>query len=333
MRIAVLGGSGFVGSRLAGRLLERGHEVRIFDKTTSRVHPALVTLGDVRDGAAVSRVLKDCDCVINLAAEHRDDVKPVSRYFEVNVGGAEKVVRAAEAHAIGRILFVSSVAVYGLGQILANETAAIRPFDHYGRSKAQAETVYAQWAAADAARRELTLLRPAVVFGEGNRGNVFNLIEQVRGGRFLMVGNGSNFKSVAYVENLVDFMCTQIGAEPGVRVFNYADKPDLTTTELVREICSLLPRAGPGPIRLPYGVGMAAGYAFDALARISGHPFAISSARVRKFCSDTRVATVALERTGFRPRFTIHEGLARMVAGIVAGNPARDEPDASGREQ
>jgi len=333
MRIALLGGSGFVGSRLVSRLVEHGHRVRIFDKAPSPVHPALVTLGDVRDGEAVARVVAGCDCVINLAGEHRDDVKPVSRYFEVHVGGAEKLVRAAEAHAIKHIVFVSSVAVYGLNQLLPDETAAIRPSNEYGRSKAEAETVYAKWAAADPVRRSLTLVRPAVAFGEGGRGNVFNLIEQIRRGRFLMVGSGKNFKSVAYVENLVDFICAQIGAEPGVRVFNYADKPDLTTMELVREIRALLPRAGPRLIRLPYSVGMAAGYMFDALAWISGRPQAISSARVRKFCADTRVATVALERSGFRPRFTVHDGLAQTVATILAGDPRRAERESPGDEQ
>ena len=326
MHIAVIGGSGFIGSRLVSQLLAAGHEVRIFDIAPSAVHPALVTHCDVRDANAVIQALTACDCVINLAAEHRDDVKPASRYFEVNVGGAENVVRAAEAHGVSHIVFISSVAVYGLDQPLATESAAIKPYNDYGRSKAQAEAVYAKWAAASA-QRSLTLLRPVVVFGEGNQGNVFNLIDQIRRRRFLMVGRGDNRKSVAYVGNLVDFLCSRIDAGPGVHLFNYADKPDLSTAELVQQIRALLPGSGGAAIRLPYGVALALAFVFDALAHLSGRPLAISSARVRKFCADTQVATGALEQTGFQPKFTIQEGLVRMVAALEADELQRRRGD------
>jgi nucleoside-diphosphate-sugar epimerase len=317
MHIAVLGGSGFIGSRLVSQLLAAGHQVRIFDIAPSSAHPTLVTHCDVRNAAAVTQALYGCDCAINLAAEHRDDVRPASRYVEVNVGGAENVVRAAEANGVTQIVFLSSVAVYGLDQPLATESAAIQPCNDYGRSKAQAETVYAEWAAASA-QRSLVLLRPAVVFGEGNQGNVFNLIDQIRRRRFLMVGRGENRKSVAYVGNLVDFICARIDAAPGVHLFNYADKPDLSTAELVQQIRASLPGSVGTAIRIPYSVALALAYLFDALARLSGRPMAISSARVRKFCADTQVATSALEESGFQPKFTIQEGLARMVAAIEA---------------
>lgn len=318
MQIAVIGGSGFIGSRLVSQLLAAGHRVRIFDIERSPGHPALFTHCDVRDAAAVTQALADCDCVVNLAAEHRDDVKPVSQYDEVNVGGAENVVRAAEANGVARIVFISSVAVYGLDQALPSESAAIKPFNDYGRTKAQAETVYTNWAAAAAAQRSLTLLRPAVTFGEGNQGNVFKLIDQIRRRRFVMVGRGENRKSVAYVGNLVDFICGRIDAGPGIHLFNYADKPDLTTAELVLQIQALLPDSGGRSIHLPYGLALAMAYLFDALAYLSGRTFAISSARVRKFCAATQVATTALEQTGFQPKCTIHEGLVRMVAAIEA---------------
>ncbi|MES2935042.1 MAG: NAD(P)-dependent oxidoreductase [Pseudomonadota bacterium] len=324
MEIAVLGGCGFIGARLVTQLLAAGHQVRIFDKVSSTAHPTLATLGDVRDRAALKEFMAHSDCVINLAAEHRDDVKPVSLYTDVNVRGAENVVFAAEANGVEHILFLSTVAVYGLDQPLASESAAIRPFNHYGQSKAQAEAVYTKWASAKATQRVLTVLRPCVVFGEGNRGNVFKLIEQIRRGRFLMVGDGNNHKSVAYVQNLADFMCLQIHAPTaGIQVFNYADKPDLTTTELVQKIRALLPDTVTRSFHVPYGLALAGGYAFDVLAWLSGRSLAISSARVRKFCAETRVATDALEQIGFQPKFTIEEGLLRMIADMATDESPR----------
>ncbi len=321
MNIVVVGGSGFIGSRLVSELLVRGHNVRIFDKNASAMHPNCVTLGDVRDDAALSRMLVGCDCAINLAAEHNDDVRPVSLYFDVNVGGAKNLVRAAEANGVGRIVFVSSVAVYGLEQPMAVETAPLRPCNDYGRSKVQAEAVYARWATLVAERRSLTVLRPCVVFGEGNRGNVHNLIDHIRSRRFVMVGRGDNRKSIAYVGNLVDFLCTQLDNASGVHLYNYADKPDLSMRELVQQICTLLPAHGTSNARLPYALALAAGFMCDAIARLSGRSLSISSARVRKFCADTRIAADQIQRLGFQPRVTLSEGLARTVSHLLTNQP------------
>lgn len=317
MQIILLGGSGFIGTRLAGALLGAGHTVRIFDKAPSTAFPALAALGDVRDAQAVTQALQGCDCAIDLAAEHRDDVRPASLYFDVNVGGARNIVRAAGIHGVPRIVFLSSVSVYGLEQPLADEHSLLRPGSNYGRSKAEAEAVYADWAAAAPERHALLLVRPTVVFGEGNRGNVFNLIEQLRRGRFAMVGDGANRKSMAYVGNLVDFLLTQLEAPPGTFVCNYADKPDPTMRDLVATIATLLPGHGPVP-RIPRALALAGGAAFDLLAQLRGRPLPISRARIRKFCADTTVATPALERAGFRPRVALEDALRRTVASVLS---------------
>lgn len=321
MNIVVLGGSGFIGARLVSALLAAGHRVRIFDKRASSVHPGLVTLGDVRDPAAVAQALADCECAINLAAEHSDDVRPSSLYFDVNVGGARNLVAAAEKNAVLRLLFVSSVSVYGLDQPNADERAPLLPSNDYGRSKAQAETVYAAWQSAAAAQRSLSVVRPCVVFGEGNRGNVHNLIDHIQRGRFVMVGDGGNRKSIAYVGNLVDFLCTQLHSSPGIQCYNYADKPDLSTRELVQQIRSQLGMGSSAGFGLPYPIAMTIGASFDVLAFLSGRSYPISRARVRKFCADTRIATTMLQGVGFQAAVSLSEGLARTVAHLLGRGP------------
>lgn len=314
MNIIVVGGSGFIGTRLVGALLAGGHAVRIFDKAVSAAYPERVTLGDVRDAKALRLALQGIDCAINLAAEHRDDVRPTHLYFDVNVGGAKHLVAAAEAERVQRLLFVSSVSVYGLEQPMADESARLAPCNDYGRSKVQAEAVYAAWAAHEPAVRALTVLRPCVVFGEGNRGNVHTLIDHIRRHRFIMVGRGDNRKSIAYVGNLVDFIFAQIDNAPGRHLYNYADKPDLSTDELVQNIRSLLPGSRRNRLHLPYPPALAVGYLFDALAALRGRPLSISSARIRKFCADTRIAADAAAHSGFRARISLLDGLARTIA-------------------
>ena len=310
----MIGGSGFIGTRLVAKLIDSGHDVSIFDLAASAVFPDRVMLGDVRDEVALTRALGDCDWVIQLAAEHRDDVRPIAKYFDVNVGGAKNIVAVMQRLGINHAILMSSVAVYGLKQTLPDEAASVQPDGPYGESKAQAEAIFRQWSVASPLLRTLVVLRPVVVFGEGNRGNMLNLIEQIRRNRFLMVGKGDNYKSAAYVENLVDFTCLQLHAAAGEHVFNYADKPDRSIREWVTGIDAILGRRARGSDAVPVSLGIAVGYVFDALAWITRRRFAVSSDRVRKFCADTSVSTQTLEDTGFRARYDLDTGLKRMIA-------------------
>ena len=314
MRIAVIGGSGYIGSRLVAALARRGHDVRAYAASPARDAAAVAPL-DVRDADALAHALAGTDCAINLAAPATD--ASGATHEAVSVGGAANLVRAADANGLRHLVFLSTVAVYGLARPLAREDAPLQPFDDYGRAKARTEAIYRDWTTADA-RRALAIVRPSAVFGEGGGGNVRALIEHLRRGRFVMVGDGSNRKSIAYVDNLVDFIAARVGDAPGPQVYNYADPPDLTTGELIAKIRALLPGAGPEPARVPYAVALAGGYACDALAAITRRTFALGSARVRKFRAETTVATDAARATGFVPRVTLDDALARTVASVVA---------------
>ncbi len=166
------------------------------------------------------RTLYSGDVIINLAAEYRDDVTPKSLYYDVNVKGAESVSRVAEEKGIIKIIFTSSVAVYGFAPIGTDETGALNPFNEYGRTKMLAEEVYKKWQAKEPDKRTLVIIKPTVVFGEGNRGNVYNLLKQIASRRLVMVGNGKNVKSMAYVENVAAFIEYILNFGPGVHIYN-----------------------------------------------------------------------------------------------------------------
>jgi nucleoside-diphosphate-sugar epimerase len=311
MRVLVIGGSGFIGSRFIPVLQERGHEVRNFDRVHSPVAEGITTIGEVTDTAAVANAATGHDIIVNLAAAHRDDVRPVSLYDQINVDGARAVVQAAKLNRIDRILFTSSVAVYGLDKNDAAEDSTPEPYNDYGRTKLEAEKVYRAWAEEDPAR-SLVIVRPSVVFGEGNRGNVYTLARQVASGRFIMIGSGSNKKSMTYVGNIVEYLADQLDCPPGVHTSNYADKPDLSTRELIDVLRSTMDLRG-NNLRLPLRVGLAAGHALDLVARVSRRTFPISAIRIRKFVSDTTVNTDRLESTGYRPRYSLAEGIKRTI--------------------
>ncbi len=318
MNILVTGGAGFIGTHLIRALRRDGRSIRVFD-TKPSPEPVDGLEGDVRSQEALIRATDGVDLVFHLAAEHRDDVRPRSLYYDVNVLGTRNLLRAPDAHDVKRIVFTSTVAVYGLNKGEPDETTALEPFNDYGKSKLEAERLLGDWAEQDEARR-VVIVRPTVVFGEGNRGNVNTLIRQIDRGRFLLVGSGKNRKSLCYVTNFVQFLSWLVEQDVGNAVFNYADKPDLTMGELVSAIRGDLGLGTDGGFRVPYWLGLAGGYLFDFASIISGRRFAISGIRIRKFCASTQVATPALRAAGFEADVPLREGLHRTISYMKSEN-------------
>lgn len=305
MKIAITGGAGFIGKRLGAALAKDGHQVVNIDI-------AQETPVDITDRQALIHAVSGCDGIYHLAALHSDDIFPRSLYYDVNGKGTKNVIDAAEANGIKSIIFTSTFAVYGLNTGMPEESSAPRPFNDYGKSKLEAETHLKLWAGKGGGRN-LTIIRPVVVFGEGNRGNIHVFIKQIAAGRFIKIGSGRNKKSMAYVENVAGFLKHCLTPQPeGVRIYNYADKPDMDMNTLLDIVYRKLGMQQPS-FSLPYSLGLGAGYAFDGLARITGRKFPISSVRIQKFCADTTCAAQAYKETGFTPRFTLEEGLARMI--------------------
>jgi nucleoside-diphosphate-sugar epimerase len=319
MKILVTGGSGFIGSRLIGELLRKGYQVTIFDKNNSSKYPDIVILGDVRDEKSLVKAAAGHNVIYHLAAEHADDVRPISLYHEVNVGGAKNLLTAANNANINKIIFTSSVAVYALNAGEPDEESEVAPFNEYGQSKYAAERVFAEWVSQDSSR-SLVTVRPCVIFGESNRGNVYNLLSQICRKKFIMVGSGCNKKSIGYVGNIVEFLMFSLDFGQGIRLFNYADKPDLTTAELIGIAGNALGRNDSGRLRIPYRIGLCGGYVFDLLTHITGRAFPISSIRIKKFCADTTISTNHLLETGFKPSYTLKQALKQTIKAEFISN-------------
>lgn len=314
-RIALIGGSGFIGTRLTTDLIAQGHDVRIGDLRDSAAFPERRSLADVRDAASLSAFVQNsgADTIINLAAAHRDDVRPVSLYYDTNVTGARVTCETASALGIKRIIFTSSVAVYGHQDGEPNEGAPHHPINPYGETKSQAEDVFRAWHAEDPDQRTLVIVRPTVVFGPSNRGNVHALMDQIARGRFLMVGDGQNRKSMAYVGNISGFIAHTLSLGAGAHVFNYIDKPDFTTAELVDLIFERTGKGRAPAFRLPKSIGLLAGGVFDLLAHASGRTFPISRIRVEKFCAQTVFNADKVKSSGYIAPTSLRDALIETI--------------------
>lgn len=311
-KVLFIGASGFVGTRLIESTIS-DFDIVNFDKQQSPFHPDITHIGDIRDKQALDEILPEIDTIVLLAAEHRDDVSPTSLYYDVNVQGTRNVLAAMERNGVKKIIFTSSVAIYGLNKVNPDESHPHDPFNHYGRSKWQAEEALREWFSKSPSEHSLTIIRPTVIFGERNRGNVYNLLKQIASGKFAMVGAGENYKSMAYVGNIVELIKFKLkNAVAGYEVYNYVDKPDLNMNQLVAEVESSLGKKIPS-IHLPYPLGMLGGYCFDILSKITGKKFSVSSVRVKKFCATTQFDATKVHSIGFVAPYTLSEGLDRTL--------------------
>lgn len=345
MTVTIIGGSGFVGTRLVARLIAAGYNnVRIADKRQSVKYPELWTRVDVRNATnetaefpasitdevmapgadevakkampmkSLLEVLKGSDVVINLSAEHRDDVTPKSLYDDVNVRGNENVLAACTELGIHRVIFTSSVAVYGFAPVGTDETGKINYFNDYGRTKYLAEGKYREWLSLDS-KNCAVIIRPTVIFGEQNRGNVYNLLRQIAGGHFPMVGRGTNRKSMNYVENVAAFIEYELthDTEPGEHLYNYCDEPAYDMNHLVLDCYKALGKPKKRLFHFPFWLAYLGGLCFDFLAFITHKKFVINSIRIKKFIQDTYFVGSNIKKTDFVPPVPLEEGLRRTI--------------------
>lgn len=305
-KITVIGGSGFVGTNLCRQLSLKQQDFEIIDLKMSNQFPDKCKIADVRDADTLEEAITG-DVVVNLAAVHRDDVRDKSEYQHTNVNGAKNIALVCEKKGIDKIVFTSTVAVYGFAEPGTDETGAINPFNEYGRTKFDAEEKLREWHAKG--ENSLIIVRPTVIFGEGNRGNVFNLLNQIATGKFLMVGNGENKKSMAYIGNVVAFLEACISSDQTYGVYNYVDTPNLTMNDLVSQVRQTLKnKNGVGP-RLPYWLGMLLGYFADGIVKMTSKNLPLSSIRVKKFVSSTEFQSAKGKLMDFKPPHGLEDGI------------------------
>jgi nucleoside-diphosphate-sugar epimerase len=326
MRVCVTGGSGFIGRYFCEAFHARGHQVTVLDLVPPRfdVQPDRLVHGDVCDPAKVSEAIDGCDAVLHLAAAHHDYGVPREHFFKVNEGGARVICQAMTSAGKTNVCFYSSVAVYGAAPEPRSETTPPQPLSDYGQSKLGGEKVFEAWAREQAGRSCL-VIRPTVTFGPRNFANMYSLLRQIHKRRFLPVGDGRNVKSLSYVENIVDATLYLWNVEGGAGagrfagpfgVFNYIDKPDLTSRQITELCYAALGRRAP-PLSVPLPLAIMMGWPFDLITRVTGKNLPVSSARVRKLCTQTKFEAERVRDAGYRAKLTLQQGIERMARWYV----------------
>lgn len=318
----IFGGTGFVGVFFAQYLLESSQveKVYLFDqepidckassfrKRLVEADSRLVVVpGDVRKEIAWMPS-EPVALIANFAAVHREPGHEDFEYYETNLLGAENVCSWAEKVGCNRMIFTSSISPYGPSEEVRNERSLPVPITAYGGSKLVAEKIHQIWQIRDDAQRRLVIVRPGVVFGPGEGGNVSRLIKAVLHRYFFYMGNRSTRKAGVYVKELCNAMWWVLQQQESngehVSLFNMSMNPGPSIEEYVDAVCKVagVKRGIPG---VPYRLLLTAAYFIDAVAKPLGakHPF--SPVRIRKLVRSNNILPTYLLESGYPYLYTL----------------------------
>ena len=324
--VIIFGGTGFIGTHLTQHLLREKLTEKIVlvdikpprDEAYSELLQKGLQSGqveyvnwDVRKPIPDTLAAARPEIIFNLAAVHKEPGHEPHEYFETNISGAENVCAFASAVQCPRIVFTSSISPYGASEEIKDETSVPAPETPYGSSKLAAEKIHLAWQAASPGRK-LLILRPGVIFGPGEDGNVTRLIRSVVKGYFVYVGNRRTMKAGGYVKELC--FVVQFGLEHQDSsgelntLMNFSMDPPPTLEEYVETIGEVFGHRG-AQLNVPRSLLLGASYLINGVARAAQIIQPISPVRVRKLFRSTCIAPKRLRELGYQWRFSLKEAL------------------------
>ena len=323
MNYIIFGGSGFIGTHLIHMLndecVKEGDH--IYDLDIVMPGEEGVVPGIVEKNKGVEYIRLDVrkpidfpfeptpdDIIFNLAAVHRTPGHPDKAYFETNIRGAENVVAFAEKHGIKKILFTSSIAPYGAAEQLKKETTLPTPNTPYGISKLVAEKIHIGWVE-KSADRELTILRPGIVYGKGEHGNMTRLYKGIKGHYYFYAGRKDTVKASIYVKELVQIMKYRIidNDFKGYDIINCTFEPAYTIEQICEAMKASTDLKGRKIPQIPGGLLMTAA---TILGPIGGKKVGIHPARVKKLMVSTNISGKKLSKMDYKFHYTLKESFA-----------------------
>ncbi len=292
--VVVFGGSGFIGSHLIHFLNDAGFQVYNVDIVEPKQNLGIFVYADIRK--VIPNFLEEIpEIVFNLAAIHRTPGHAPREYYETNVLGALNITEWCSNKGIERIVFLSSISVYGTGDKVREEITKLEPISDYGKSKLMAEKIHENWAQNNETRR-VTIVRPAAIFGQGERGNFTRITKALSRGLFVNPSNKNVIKACGYVKDLVS--CIWFAQDKGnrVEIFNFSFPTNYTVSNITEVIVEI---GGRGNV-----VGAPFGFLVPALEKFP-EPLPSLAKYVQKLNSPTLISTQKLLEYGFEWKYDL----------------------------
>lgn len=314
--IVIFGGAGYIGWQLAQYALQRQLADRVIladikEPPAHRDPRISYRRTDVRHLIPQDLCSERPSWIFNFAAVHREPGHEAHEYFDTNLSGAHNVCDFAEAVGCNNVYFTSSISVYGPTDGPTEESAPKRPISPYGGSKYPAELIHQIWQARGAGRR-LVIVRPGVVYGPNDPGNIGRMVKAVMKGYFAFPGSTDIRKSYAYVYGLLESMEFVMKRSEPLIVYNYVETPTQTLGEIVNDVKRFVGSKAP-VLSVPTAVLLPVAHGVQAVfgSRNPVHPV-----RVRKAGMSTHIVPRWLMDHGFVFRYSFADSLKhwRQVA-------------------
>lgn len=312
MNYIIFGGSGFIGTHLI-HLLKENHSadniycLDIVMPGEEGVVPGIVEKNDdvVYERVDVRKQIEwdiettEDDVVFNLAAVHRTPGHEDIEYFETNIRGAENVTAWCEKKGIKKMLFTSSIAPYGAAEELKKESTLPTPNTPYGISKLVAEKIHEKWAEKN--NGQLVIVRPGIVYGKGEHGNMTRLYAGIKKHYFFYTRKDT-IKACIYVKELVRFFMWAL--ENGkTGVWNCTYEP----AHNIEQICETMKKATGMNSFIPTVPGKLLMGVAAVVGPIGGKVVGIHPARVKKLMISTNINGDKLKDSGYKWKYTLEE--------------------------
>lgn len=324
--ILVTGADGFVGRHVVALLHEQGYSVRAALRQTDRAKTiwsdldrvTAVKMDTLGPDFHAEPLVEGVEVVVHLAARAHQipDLAPdpLAAFRVVNVEGTRRLATAAQAAGVQHFVFVSSIGAMASRSARPLQAQdACCPDTPYGVSKMEAEQVL--WETFAGSGTVLSVVRPPLVYGPGNPGNMGRLEALVRRGLPLPLGALRNRRSFVYVLNLCSAIGAMIGLGTAARgTFLVADGQDLSTPELIEQIAQA--RGKPAHlVAVPFFVLRAGGVVLDLLARVTGKAMPFGQDALDKLSSSlTLDINPTKEALDWEPPYSTKEGLRATFA-------------------
>ena len=327
----VTGATGLLGRHLVSHLLERGERVRAVvrpGRNNRSLHERGVETvdADLADAAALKRAVTGAGIVYHTAAKV-GDWGPWPEFQTCTVEGTRNVLTACQESGVGRVLYVSSISVYGRhdGADLLTEDSPLAPvesqqkWDYYGRSKILAEAIAREFGPM------VTIVRPSWCYGPGDRTGLPRLVHNLRKGRAKLVGDGSNVLNLVHAAD-VAAGCALAANHPAAagRSYNLTSAGEVTQKQLMDLLCDELqvPRLTK---RVSYRLAMRGALFVEIIGRLiqKKDPPRYTRRVIYVMGRTTRYSTErAKAELGWRPRRGIEEGIREALEWFLKGKRA-----------
>lgn len=324
MRILLTGSTGFIGQRLARRIVERGDTLTALVRRTSKRGVldelgARLAVGDLLTGEGLAEAVRDVDCVIHLAGVTK--ARGPEGYFQGNAEGTRRLVKAmAELPTPPRIVYCSSLAAAGpsIPGRPRREEEPPAPVSLYGRSKLGGEQAVREFAD----KVPAVIVRPPIVYGPGDQEFLPSMLPMARLGVMLKSGFGPKHYSLIHVDDLCTALlaATERGQtlskdDPSAGVYMVSDGAEHRWEDFCLALAQAMGRAKPTVVPVPETVSYVVGLGSELAARVRGTIPILNRDKVHEMsfpawtCSSERAA----KELGFTAAIPLAQGLASAL--------------------